>query len=275
MQGNKKSKVDNLNYLHLQFDKHVELLRICREILRHEKIENYDVIAPLLYSIIDSCESVSLLSQKGKIRDCYILSRTIYETGVNLCFICAKGKDAAEKAKRHALQKSFRDLHRELEIGGMKLSVEWQGQIDLSANPSIDAALKEFTNKQGREITSWTPENIKDEIKAIDDRFGKNASVNLQFGLISIYRHASEIAHGTLFGALFSIGLTSPNDKPNTPQELINFQCDNLYMLILMLIATINTVLIVLSNQLPIQELVDTSASIIKEIKSEDVLSQQ
>jgi hypothetical protein len=263
---------DGLKQLRLKLDQHNELLRMSYSILLKEKKENYDVLAPLLYSIIDSNDSIAFLSQKGKVRDCFVLARTIYETTVNFCFICAKGKETVERARSHAIQKSFRDLHRELEIGTNRLKVDWQGGVDLSAHPEIEKALKIFTNKQGREITSWTPETVKEEIDAINDKFGKNVSGNLQFGLIAIYRHASEIAHGTLFGALFSIGLTSPNGKPKTPQELMNFQCENLDMLLLMLVASMNSILIVLATQLPIQEQVDISEKLIKEIANDNWL---
>jgi hypothetical protein len=250
-------------------DKHAELLLLAYKILLIKKSDYYDVLAPLLYSIKDSCDSVSFLAQKGKTRDCFVLARTIFETAVNFCFICAKGKDVAERARRHALQKSFRDLFREVDIGNHKLRIEWQGEVDLSTNPELQDALKEFTNKKGREITSWTPETVKEQIDAIDSKFGNRVSGNLQFGLLNIYRHASEIAHGTLFGALFSIGLMSPTGRPKNPQELAIYQGSNISMILLMLIAAINSVLIVLANDLPIKELVDKSEALIDEIRKD------
>ena len=93
------------------FDQHVELFKEAHQIvLSKTKPENHFVLAALLYSINNSCELIAILAVNGKARDCFVLARTIYETAVNFCFICAKGKEAAEKARRHALQKSFRDL---------------------------------------------------------------------------------------------------------------------------------------------------------------------
>ena len=211
------------------FDQHVELLKQAYEILLKTKPKNHFVLAALLYSINNSCKSISIFTVNGKARDCFVLARTIYETAVNFCFICAKGKEAAEKARRHALQKSFRDLSRKFDIGNLKLQVEWQGKVDLSKNPDLENALKEFTYPNGRENTKWTPENIEQRIEVIDKKYGARVSGNLVFGFTTIYRHASEIAHGTFFGALFSIGLTSPSEKPKTSQGMKKFWGENIW----------------------------------------------
>lgn len=121
---------DNVQQLCLCFDQQVELLWQAYKIFLLHKNDYYDVLAPLLYSIKESCDSISFLAKNGKVRDCFVLARTIFETSVNFCFISAGGKDVAERAKRHALQKSFRDLSRELEIGNQKLQIHWQGKVD-------------------------------------------------------------------------------------------------------------------------------------------------
>jgi hypothetical protein len=38
-----------------------------------------------------------------------------------------------------------------------------------------------------------------------------------------IYRHSSEILHGTFFSALYFFGITSPNNKQRTLDEAIEF----------------------------------------------------
>jgi hypothetical protein len=249
------------------FNQQVELSRQAYAILLRQKIDYYDVLAPLLYSINDSCDSIMFLANKGKVRDCYILSRTIFETVVNFCFICTMGRETAEKAKRYVLQKSYRDLHRETETGKLKFLVKWQGEVNSSLVPGLDDAIKEFTSKKGREINEWTPENIQQKINVVEDKFGEKISGNLLFGLVAIYRHASEITHGSLFGALFSVGLTSPSERPKNPQNLAIIMGENIEMLLLMLFGALDSVLLVMATYLPLQEQIDNSKELFRKIK--------
>ena len=87
----------------------------------------------------------------------------------------------------------------------MKLQVEWQGKVDLSKNPDLENALRKFTNKKGREKRKWTTENIEKGIEIIEKKYGSEVSGNFVFGFTSIYRHASEIIHGTFLGPYFQL----------------------------------------------------------------------
>ena len=137
-------------------------------------------------------------------------------------------------------------------------------------------ALTEFTSKKGREITSWTPETVQEQIEAIDARYGKRISTNLQFALMSIYRHASEIAHGTFFGALFALGLTSPSGSPKSPEELQNHQRQNLSMLLMMLGLATSAFIMVLAIEIPsLSNLVIESEKVIKELQNDTVSLKQ
>ena len=150
------------------------------------------------------------------------------------------------------------------------MKIEWQGEVDLSKNPDLEYALKEFTDKKGREIRKWTNENIEKQIEIIEQKYGSEVSGNFVFGLTSIYRHASEIMHGTFFGALFSIGMTSPSEKPKTADEMKMFWGGNISMLLLTLIASLNSVLIVLSTDYSMADLVEKSEKLIGEIKDQE-----
>lgn len=251
------------------FKKQIDLLKLAYKSYPEKRTEISQVIYPLLYSAIDTSESILFLSEKGKFRDCYILARTAFETIVNICFICAKGEVAANRAKKHAIQKSYRDLSRQVDINGHRLSINWEGQIDINDHPELVEALAEFTSKKGREIKNWTPETLQEQIEMIDLRFGHDISGNFQFALISIYRHASEIAHGTYFGALYSLGLTSPNKPPNSPDELLNHRLQNLSMLYIMLggsISALINVLSIITNTF--KDLVSQSEKEIKELSN-------
>jgi hypothetical protein len=110
---------------------------------------------------------------------------------------------------RHAHQKAYRDLHREVQINDQKMTIKWSGTIDLNQSPELKAAVKEFTGSKGREVRSWMAENLQKQLEAIDEKYGKEISLLLLFGLTQ-YRHSSEVVHGTLFGALWALGTFVP-----------------------------------------------------------------
>jgi hypothetical protein len=273
MSQNKTGEFGSIEATHrlwVFFTKQVQLLEQARISTMQESTERWSVLTPLLYAAIDTSGSVLSLAQTGKVRDCFVLARTAFETIVNICFICAKGDEVARRAKNHALQKAYRDLSRELNISGQKLTLKWIGEIKSESNPELQAALAEFTSKKGREITSWTPETVQEQIETVDACYGKRISIHLQFALMSIYRHASEIAHGTYFGALFALGLTSPSGPPKSPEALQNYQRQNLSMLLMMLGLATSALIKVLAEEIPsLSDLVTESEKAVKEIQNE------
>jgi hypothetical protein len=265
--------IESTHRLWLFFTRQIQLLEQARVSILQENAERWLVLAPLLYAVVDTSGSVLSLAQMGKVRDCFVLARTEFETIVTICFICAKGDGAVRRAKNHALQKAYRDLDRELDIRGQKLLLKWKGEVKLDGNPELQAALAEFTSKKGREITSWTPETVQEQVETIDARYGKRISANLQFALMSIYRHASEIAHGTFFGALFALGLTSPSSPPKSPQELQNHQRQNLCMVLMMLGLATSALIMVLAEEISsFTNLVTESEKAVVELQNESWL---
>ena len=216
-------------------------------------------ILPLLYSVTDTNKSILLLAREGKLRDTYILSRTAYETILNACFIITEGEEAADRAYKHALQKSWRDLDRELIINDTAVYIRHNNPANPSQNPQLQDAIDEFTTKRGYEVTSWTPESLKARIAKIGAKYGQEVVTGLQFGMLAIYRHASDISHGTLFGAMFAVGLTQPTGLPESPAELVHYQRSHLCMLLTMLGGVIDSLLRILGQELGETEFVKQS----------------
>ena len=216
------------------FEKQVGLLRPVPHVLRIQEGPVWNVLHPLIFSIGDTGNSVLSLSSCDKLRDTFVLSRVLFETIVNASFILAEGDSSAARALRHAQQKAFRDLDRSIDINGQMLQLKWSGEFDLDRNPDLKAALDEFTSNRGRE-KPWTPENVRERVNFIDQRYGRDVSGMLQFGLLSIYQHSSEIAHGSLYGAVFALGLTQPNGSPKSIDELKHHFRSNITMLLLIL----------------------------------------
>jgi Family of unknown function (DUF5677) len=257
MQEEKSSQfgsIEATNNLWLLFKKSLELLDQSRLLLAQEnslELPKQTVLNALLYAATDTSRSILHLAHTGHTRDSFVLARTAFETIVNICFVCAKGNEVAKRADRHADQKAYRDLTRILQISEQKVTIKWQGNIDLDKYQNLKESIAEFTSKKGREITSWTPETVEKEIEAIGEKYGNSISLNLQFALIAIYRHASEIAHGTYFGALFALGMTSPDGVPESREELETYDRGNMSMVLLMLSISISSLLSILAKEMP------------------------
>ncbi|MEX2296379.1 MAG: hypothetical protein WD715_03115 [Dongiaceae bacterium] len=60
---------------------------------------------------------------------------------------------------------------------------------------------------------------MEDRIAVVAARFGHNVLIAIFSAVMMIYRHSSEILHGTYFGALYFWGLTT-GTKPDSLDEL-------------------------------------------------------
>jgi hypothetical protein len=149
--------------------------------------------------------------------DCYIIARAIVETCVNVCYILAEGPSAAKRALRHARQKSFRDLKRESIIGNSVIRAGYSQDIHPSTIPGLVDDLREFESPRGRE-KNWTSLSIDDRIRCAGQKLGGTVETSLHVARFVIYRHSSEILHGSLFGIMFFLGATRPN-RPRCENE--------------------------------------------------------
>ena len=210
----------------------------------------------LLYSITDSLDSIIILSQHQekklpKVRDLYVIARTIVETTINLIYILAKGKKGLELAKKHWKQKAYRDLNRELKVNERTIGLKWEGKIDLENDQELKQAIKDFTSKRGKEITSWTPDSLIERLEVIDKKYGSKITSGLQFPLFLIYRHASEISHGTVFGAMFFFGLTEPKKSRQDQKEQEKGVRAKFSGILFMVFIAISSLCRVLAKELP------------------------
>lgn len=176
---------------------------------------------PLLVGLSSSCESVLILARASQYGDAWVAARTAFLTIINICFIAAKGEAAADRAWRHAYQKGYRDLERSVSINDIRWLLRWEGKgaVDLNQMPELKHAIEEFSTKSGKEKSAWTEETLDEQIAAIDKKFGSELTTRLAFGRLVIYRHASELAHGTLFSWLWQLGFTTPGEEPKLSSD--------------------------------------------------------
>ena len=77
------------------------------------------VFPAMLQALGSSSNTLLRLSDEPGLhsRDCFSVCRSIVELAVNVCYICADGETAAERAEKHAQQKAVRDLDRASQCG--------------------------------------------------------------------------------------------------------------------------------------------------------------
>jgi hypothetical protein len=177
------------------------------------------VLAPMVQAAGSSSNTLILLSEASGLhtRDCFSIARSMIEVAVNICFIIAEGEPAAARAERHARQKSYRDLKRESVVGDSIIRLVYGGASDPSLIEGMQEDLDEFTARSGGEKSSIDL-SVDDRIARIGEHLGSPVVMLLHWARFAVYRHASEILHGTLFGALFFFGQTTPN-RPESLRE--------------------------------------------------------
>jgi len=177
------------------------------------------VLAPMLQAAGSSSGTLISLSKAPGLhtRDCYTIARSIVEVSINACFIIAEGPAAAERAMRHARQKSYRDLKRESVVGDNIIWLFHTGASDPENIEGLREAIDEFTSAAGRE-KGWTDLSVDARMARVGSRFGESVITPLHWARFAVYRHSSEILHGTLFGALYFFGHTTPK-RPSSVEE--------------------------------------------------------
>lgn len=168
------------------------------------------ICLPMAWAVGNSIVGLVGSARDGRFREAYISGRALLETIVNTMFILAEGEVVAARAERHAMQKAARDLKRESSIGKSIINLI-SGDVLGRLPQDIQDAIDEFSRPSGAEIQQWTPESLDERIARIGGEYGEAALTRLHFARFGIYRYASEIMHGTYFGALFSFGQTQPN----------------------------------------------------------------
>lgn len=154
------------------------------------------------------------------IRDAYGIARSSSELAVNVCFIVATGAETARRAERHALQKSFRDLDRSGSIGGFEFAIKRTEMPKIEEVPGLSEAISEFSDRKGREVRDWTPLSLSERIKAVQIPY-ERCALALTGAVLSIYRHSSELLHGTYFGVVHFWRASRPPAKTRAEFECV------------------------------------------------------
>jgi hypothetical protein len=178
--------------------------------------------AILLHMASISGRSLLMLTEEIglEVRDCFPIARSIVEACVNASFILASGPEMAERAFRHARQKGYRDLEREWSVGGTQMGVRWTGELSDEVHAEMKPLVAEFTDVRGWE-KDWTSETLRQKLGVIEERFASTSALLISTAAFMIYKVASEVAHGSVFGAMYFWGFTRPNPRSSAEDDFL------------------------------------------------------
>ena len=248
---------------------HASLLAETRQLIMARQGTLWSVVAALVHGVLETADSFGLLVRATKVRDSYVLARTLFETTLTSAFILAGGGPVAERADRHAKQKAYRDLNRESKMAGQTISLMWSGSIDLDQHPELKAAVAEYTGSKGQELRDWTTENAARQIEVVAAKYGSGVGTALQLGLFNVFRHGSEIAHGTLFGVLYVLGITLPTGPPTNEVAYDRYRCEHLAMLCLVMGCTLSALLHILARELDVPEIQQRASALWEPVQAQ------
>lgn len=188
------------------FNSHIIVFNEVLKLLDTESSLAQKVILPMLHHYFNALKSMSLFVARGNLQNTYIMARVAVETGINIAYILAD-EAAPQKAIDHSNQKSFRDVFRKMPFDKSAIPIDIN-DIDISNIPKLENALNDYTGSKGQEIRQWTTDSISQRIDKIEEKFGQGKTKGTKITVFTIYRHGSEIIHGTYFGSIFHLGRT-------------------------------------------------------------------
>lgn len=177
------------------------------------------VLISLILSLGSSVETIKSISELSSMRykDALPISRSVIECCINVSYILSVGSEATENAIDHAITKGYRKLDASAGTGKHKISVKSSKQVEV--DETLNEKLIKFSTKKGYQ-KGWTELSVPKRIAKIEGAFGHKHASTLNGAYLMTYSDASEVVHGSYFGALLSSGM-QPFGKP--PKELSEF----------------------------------------------------
>lgn len=253
---NKFIKNENLKFHQESLIKHIFLLEQLNSELPDKKDSQSIMFSMLTWPMIESMQSLLILSEYGRLRDCFALARMIFELGLNIGYLSSKGNEAIQSAIKHAHQKSYRDLTRTLEIGDIKIFVGLSDIGKVKVSDQLKEAIDSFTTKKGKESNSWSPDSVYKKLEVVAEKHGVGAGTAMAMASYSIYRHSSEILHGTIFGSMFALGMTQlRHEWPTDDESRMDYISTEIYLLLHVLTLHCNCTAKIILSHYPNEEL--------------------
>lgn len=222
--------IKDIHHLADIFDKKINVFKESCDLILKSDTKHSEELFLLMIGISDSLESLSLLSKINKMRDCYAISRMVYETVINVLYISATNFEAMEDMIKYIEEKSKHDSARSISTDKEAIFMTFDGEkysLGFTKNNPI---------KMKGAPRTWTNQNIDKRINIINKKYGNTVSRFLQIAHLTIYRTSSDIIHGTLYGARHMLGIVNKKDSIFSTEGMVTHN----YSVIITLILTIS-----------------------------------
>jgi hypothetical protein len=198
------------------FDKKIEVFKKACDFILRSDAKHSEELFLLLLSISDSLSTLSILSRINKMRDCYAISRMIYETSINVLYIAATEFEAMDDMIKYTEEKSKHESTRSIAIDKEAVFLVF----DEEKGHTVGFAKNNPFKSKG-DPRNWTNINIERRINTINKKYGDTVSRFLQLSHLTIYRTSSDIIHGTLYGARHMLGMVNKTDNAFSIEGMI------------------------------------------------------
>ena len=226
------------------FDDEIKTYKKACDFILKSNTQHSEELFLLMLGISDSLESLSILSKINKMRDCYAISRMIYETTINALYISATNFEAMEDMIKYTEEKSKHDVARSTSTDKEAVFITFDGETH-----SIGFAKNNPIKMKGDPRT-WTNQNIDKRINIINKKYGDTVSRFLQVAHLTIYRTSSDIIHGTLYGARHMLGIVNKKDSTFSIEEMISHNHSTIITLMLTVSQCIYSILYAFNKEI-------------------------
>jgi len=250
------------------FDKQIKVYKEACDYILHTDTKHSEELFLLLLGISDSLESLSVLSRINKMRDCYVISRMIYETSINVLYIAATNFDAMENMIEYTKEKSKYESARSIATDKEAISIVFDGEkhaVGFSKNNPI--------TMKG-DPRDWTKENLAKRINVINKKYGDMVARFLQIAHLTIYRTSSDIVHGTLYGMRHSLGVVNKKDESFSIEGMLNHNFGTIITLLLTVSQCIYSILYAFDKEVGLKKYEEEYHQLLEEFlqKGQEVL---
>lgn len=201
------------------FEKQVEVLKELDVLLEDSKHSRLTNIHPLLLVSVHTAESMIVLVRKQYANEVIVVARSFIERIINICYLLVCDDIDFNNHVDYSMQKAYRTFCRKVDTIsslGIKIVIpEPKGQLL--------QALEKYTRKSGKEIYRWTELSFSERLGFVQEKTGTLFEAFTVSSCKNIYEDASEISHGSLYGALFIIGIFQGADSSEAVAQSINY----------------------------------------------------
>lgn len=228
-------------------------------------------ILSLMQGVTSSANTILYLSESAGLhtRDCYGIARSIFETSLNICYIIAAGEKVAHDALAHSRAIAIKDLKRESRVGQSIINVSYVDVDGLSIPPEIKTDLRKFETKKGKG-KSWTNLSVDARILFVGNKLGKRLNKTLHMARFMIYKHSSEILHGSVFGCNHFLGTHFAQSKEKLASEFNNSIAQQHELILICCICSLSSIVDSFHHKYGFKNLYDVNRNLLSDLKSND-----